>query len=365
MEYTRSDVLGIRDDLVVVHRAARHVGAHLLEARAPVGGAKEAARLVRGLDDGVHHVGVGRRDREADAPHVLLGQAVLDLLPRGPGVGRLVQRRFGTAVNQRPHVAPPLVGRGVEHVGVARVHRDVVDAGVLADGQHGLPRLPGVGRLVEAAVAARRPERAHRGHVDHLRVAGVHDDAADVHRVLEAEVLPRLAAVGGAVDAVPVGNAALAVVLPRADPDDVRVVGVERDAPDRERAFRVEDRRPRDPGVLGLPDAADRRDVPGRAIVRAHRDVDHPAGRHRGADVAPAEARKGRAGQEVLPGRRRPGLRLLCNGGGNGRLGGSGGFGLRVERQNACRRYGAEPNKQTHALHRTPPGKVWPNVPPI
>ena len=74
----------------------------------------------------------------------------------------------------------------------------------------------------------------------------------------------------GLVDAVAVADAALAVVLAGADPDDVRVLRIERDAADRVRAFAVEDRRPGGAGVGGLPDAA-----------RGHRDV--PGGRLRGS----------------------------------------------------------------------------------
>ena len=47
------------------------------------------------------------------------------------------------------------------------------------------------------------------------------DDLADLERLLQAHVLPGLAAVGGLVDAVAVGDGVARVVLAGADPDDV------------------------------------------------------------------------------------------------------------------------------------------------
>ena len=200
--------------------------------------------------------GLRRRDGQADAAQVLGGQAGLELRPGGAAVGRFVDGALRAAVDQRPDVPAALVGGGEQHVGVARIEDDVGDAGVLADGQHLLPGLAAVGGLVQAAVAARPPERSLGGDVDDVGVARVDDDLADVLGLLQAHVLPDLAAVVGAVDAVAVADAALAVVLAGADPDDVRVLRDRGRRADRIRAFVVEDRRPGGAGVGGLPDAA-------------------------------------------------------------------------------------------------------------
>src|SRR5215207_8403945 len=144
----------------------------------------------------------------------LTGEMVRPILPRST---------FGTPLSSLIDVAAPLVGGRVEHVRIARVHGDLVDARVFADREHGVPCLPAVGCLVETAVAAGRPERPLRGDVDHVRVARIDQDTADVLGALEPHVLPRLAAVVRSVDAVAVGDAALAVELARADPDGRRV----------------------------------------------------------------------------------------------------------------------------------------------
>src|SRR5262249_12278941 len=155
-----------------------------------------------------------------------------DLLPVGAAVGGLVQRTFGTAIDQGPDVAAALVGGGDQDVGVARVHDHVGDAGVLADVEDLLPELCAVGGLVEPAGAAGGPEGLLGGDVDDVGVARVDDDLADVLGGGQADVAPGLAAVVGAVDAVAVADAALAVVLAGADPDDLGVPRVEGDGAD-------------------------------------------------------------------------------------------------------------------------------------
>ena len=170
----------------------------------------------------------------------------------------------------------------------------VADAGVLGDREHRRPGLAAVGRLVEAAVAAGRPERALRRDVDGVRVLRVDQDLADVLGALEADVLPALAAVLALVDAVAVADAALAVVLAGADPDDVRVLRVDRDAADRVGALAVEDGRPGGPGVLGLPDAArGHGQEPALLVGRVHGDVGDAAGGDGRPDAAQREAGPG------------------------------------------------------------------------
>ena len=118
--------------------------------------------------------------------------------------------------------------------------------------------------------------------------------------VCEADVLPGLARVGGLVDAVAEVRAALAGVLARADPDDVRILRIDDDAAEREGSLIVEDRRERDAAVGGFPqpaerawrrtrrwDSSDRSRRPARARSRA------PARRF-AARSPPESARRGR-----------------------------------------------------------------------
>ena len=110
----------------------------------------------RGHDQGVHHVGLLRRDGQGDAAHVHGGQAFRQFLPGLAAVGSFENARVRTAGHHHAGIAPALVGGGVHHVGVARVDIDVGDAGVLGDFEDGLPGRAAVGGLVETAVAAGR-----------------------------------------------------------------------------------------------------------------------------------------------------------------------------------------------------------------
>src|SRR5262249_6007890 len=154
---------------------------------------------------------------------------------------------------------------------VARVHNDVGHAGVLADRQHRLPGLTAVGGLVQPAVAARRPQGPLRRDVDDVGVARVHEDLGDVLRLHQPDALPGGAGVGALVDAVPVADAALRLVLAGAEPDDVGIVGVDGDAAERVGAAVVEDGAHGQAAVGRLPQAAGGGgDVPDAPVARVH-----------------------------------------------------------------------------------------------
>ena len=158
-------VVRIDRRLAVVHRP-RIGRAHPLPRRAGVLGAVGAAG--RGvLDRRDEHVRLRPREREADASLVAGRNAVLELLPRGAGVGALVDRAARTAAVEAERLAQPLIGRGVEHFRVARVHHEVGRAGERVDVEHLRPGAAGVGRLEDAALgvpASRgcRPPRRRR-----------------------------------------------------------------------------------------------------------------------------------------------------------------------------------------------------------
>src|SRR5262249_14375719 len=65
-----------------------------------------------------------------------------------------------------------------------------------------------------------------------VRVGGVNEDLADLEGLVQAHVLPGLAAVDRFVDAVAVGDGVARVGLAGADPDDVAVGGGDADVAD-------------------------------------------------------------------------------------------------------------------------------------
>ena len=211
-----------------------------------------------------------------------------------------MDRALRPAVDQREEMTAALIRRGHEHVGVAGIDDHVGHAGVLRDLQHLRPRLPAIGRLVEAAVAARGPQRALGGHVDGVAVFRIDDDAADVLGGVEPDVGPRSPAVVALVDAVAIRDRSLRVAFAGPDPDDVRTPGVERDPPDRVRPLRVEDRLPGGAAVDRLPDAARcGADVEDGAVGGIHGNGHDAAGGDGGPDRPRARAREA-VGQERL-----------------------------------------------------------------
>ena len=118
-------------------------------------------------------------------------------------------------------------------------------------------------------------------------VLRIDDDLRDLLRVAQAEVRPRLAGVGGLVDAVAGRQVGPLLRLAGADVDDVGIRGRHRQRADRAGGLLVEDRQPGAAGVGGLPHAAvDDADVEGVRLARHAVERLGAAGAVR-ADVAP------------------------------------------------------------------------------
>src|SRR4026209_832008 len=119
-----------------------------------------------------------------------------------------------------------LVGDRVHRVGIARVEVDLGDPGALVDVEDAGPGLAPVARLVEPALAAGGPQRSLRRDVDHVRVARIDDDPAEVLGALEPHVRPGLPTVGGLVAPAAVADAALTVVLAAPHPHRERMLRI-------------------------------------------------------------------------------------------------------------------------------------------
>ena len=190
-------------------------------------------------------------------PLLRLGEsAALDLAPGLAAVRRLPQRRARTAALEEIRAARPLPRRRVERVRIARVHRDVDEARLVADELAQLPGLSAVDRLVESAFRVRGPGRADRRDVRDVRIRRMNDDASDVLRLLETDRLPGDAAVDRLVHAPARRDAVARVALTRSDVDDLRIARRDRDVADRCDRHVIPQRDERRAGVDRLPHAA-------------------------------------------------------------------------------------------------------------
>ncbi len=278
-----NDVIRIRriaPHLAVVPRGAVLI-VHLLPRRAAVLAAVEPRGRCLSVNRSIHNGRLRFANAQTDAAQVAGRQPFLELRPSAAGVGRLEDSGLRSPGQESVLATLALERRGVEHVGVRRIHRDLGEPGVLADLLEVRPRLAAVGGLEEAAFAAGRPQRTDRRDVHDIRVARVDDDLADVLRRRQHGARPGLARVGGLVDAGAPRRAAHIVRFARSDPHHVRVARRDSDRADGSRAYRVEHRRPAHPGIGRLPHATRcGRDVhhgpdprPGRLRIDDDRDV--------------------------------------------------------------------------------------------
>src|SRR5262249_42947549 len=160
----------------------------------------------------------------------------------------------GAAARQLPRPPPRLPQPGEEDARVVRVEADVRGAGVAVLVEDLLPGLAAVGGAVDAALLVGPEgvaEDRREGNVGILRV----DDAGADLALLLPVVLPGPAGVGGLVDAVAGRDVAADVGLAGADVDHVRVRRGDGQGADGRDRLVVEDRLPGEAAVGRLPDA--------------------------------------------------------------------------------------------------------------
>src|SRR5439155_25758411 len=142
-----------------------------------------------------------------------------------------------------------------------------------------LPRLAAVGRAEDAALGVGPVGVAQHGDEDAVGVLGIDEDRRDLLAVAQAQVFPRLAAVGRFVDAIADGQVGALEALAAADVEDVGVGRRYGQGADGAGGLVVEDGVPGAAGVGGLPDTA---------VVDADVEDVGLAGDADGADGAPA-----------------------------------------------------------------------------
>src|SRR5581483_3626093 len=79
--------------------------------------------------------------------------------------------------------------------------------------------------LEEAALLVGPVEATQGADVNNIGIFGMDSDAADLERLLEPHVLPSLAAVGGLVNSISIGDGVTRVRFAGADPNDIAIRG--------------------------------------------------------------------------------------------------------------------------------------------
>src|ERR1017187_9095092 len=287
-------VVGIDAELAEIRRARVGV-AHAGPGGAAVFGAVDASE--RGvLNQRVHDVGILAIDFHGATAPIARGQATArlaggaELGPVQTAVGGSVQAAAGTAAVVTEHRAPALIGAGKQDVGALRIDGYIGDAGIFVDDERLFPGSAAVFAHENAALLIGAPQVTLRGDVDRVGIGGVHHDAADVVRLLKAQMRPRHAGVGRLVDAITPGRTLAVVGLAGAHVDNGGVGRRDGDVADGRIGLIFEQRLPCGAAVDGLEEAAaGRADINDAGVGLDYGDVVGAPTHDGGADAAEAQ----------------------------------------------------------------------------
>ena len=265
------------------------IGSDAHPVHSGVVGTVQAAFL--GVDDRVHAAPSGPpRHVDTNAAPVAAWQAVATKLgPVVAAVGGLVQTTAGTANRGvlTPRSPARIPHRGVDHLRVFRFERKIDRADLRTFIEHLLPVPAAVHGAIDSTLRVRSVRVPKRSNVDDVRIARMDQHAADLPGISKADILPRVASVGRLVHAVAEGDRGSHVRLARADVDHLGIGGRHRDPADGGDMLAVENRRPGDACVRGLPHASSHRPEVKRVGIARNAGDRKNAASTEGPDHAP------------------------------------------------------------------------------
>ena len=174
-------VLGMGRDVGVVERTRDELGVVAGERKrlAGVGGAIEAVARLRFHQD-PDNVGVGGRDGDVALADELIGQAVGELLPRASAISGLVDAALTRARDDGPRLALGAPHGGIERARIAGLEFDVHRTRGIRNEEDALPRLSAVGGAIEAALVGGLERVADGGDEGDVGIGRMNANAADV-----------------------------------------------------------------------------------------------------------------------------------------------------------------------------------------
>src|SRR5581483_592465 len=178
---------------------------------APVGTAvirAEDTALLR-FDRCIDALAVCPRDGDADAAQRGSRKPMaLDLLPGQAVIRGAIQAGARATAGEAPRLAPHLPQRSEHDVRMMRVESKIDRPRITVTVQDSLPSLAAISCSKDSALLIGAKRMAERGDQHDLRVAGIHDDGADLPGVVQTHMLPGLARINRLVDAIAVGDVA-------------------------------------------------------------------------------------------------------------------------------------------------------------
>ena len=176
--------------------------------------------------------------------------------PCAPAVGRFIKPAARAAAVQAPRRAIHLPQRGKKRAGIVRIENHVDRAGLVVLEKHLLPGRAAIAGAEDSPFLVLAVRMAQRRHKNHVRVPRIDNHRADVLRILEARVLPRLASVHRLVNPVAVSDVAANAGFTRARIDHVVVGRGHGNRANRGDRLLIENRLPAHARVRALPHSA-------------------------------------------------------------------------------------------------------------
>src|SRR4029079_13841336 len=142
-----------------------------------------------GVDDGIKPFRIGRRDGDADPALALDGNAGVGFLPGQAAVGRF-ENAAARAVRRRidaPRRTPRVPQHAVNDPGIRRVNANVDSADIVVLEKDLLPRPAAVRGAIDPTVRIWPVDMSEGRDKNDVRISGIDIDAADLPCVLETE----------------------------------------------------------------------------------------------------------------------------------------------------------------------------------
>src|SRR5579884_2258553 len=203
-------VVGIDSDAVEIPGAFGDAGIVVDECPSSAAIVTAIQARLFGFDDGVDAAAAGAAsDCDTDASPGKIGQAVAGEL--GPGIAAILRTEEPTSVALNRSIDAPghamRFPQGSEQdMGFIGSHGKICGSDIWTAIENFLPGCAAIVGAEYAALFIRAIGMPQGGDEDLIGIARIYDNAADLARVVQANMLPRVSAVGGFVDAVARGE---------------------------------------------------------------------------------------------------------------------------------------------------------------
>ena len=248
-----------------IHGDAAEIPATLPDAEVTAGALPMAASIVGAIqaagfaiDECIHTRRRTCRQCDTDAADVFRKTIAANLRPVLAAIAGFVQARTRAAGRRIdiPGRAPRLPHRGVDHLRITGLERQINRAGGIALTKHALPMRATIARTKHAAFGIRPVRMAKRSHEYGICIMRIDDNLADLLAVGQTNFRPGFSGIAGTIHAITLSDVGAHVGLTAADVNYFRIGRCNRQRANRTDRLLVENRLPGAASIECFPDAA-------------------------------------------------------------------------------------------------------------